>query len=456
MFKEYNQNQLQLLPPDLSDIVVKDHIARLINHSIDKMDLSFIEQQYSINGQRAYDPRMLLKILVYGYSSGIRSSRKLSDRLKEDIVFMWLSGRQEPDFRTISDFRKDKLIDFKKIFEQVLETCFSLGLARVSKVSIDGTKILANASRNKAVYRKQLFQRKDFIKQKVDEIIKEAEDLDKQEDELYGNTTINRTGKVFNDKEIGQAIKKIEKQKERLEKHKKILQAKTQEIRAKERKMKKDRNSFMLTDKDATVMRMKEDYSAPGYNVQLASEKQIILSYGVSSDRNDIKLLKPMLKEIKERTKRKPEIVITDKGYGCKMNYRYLKKEKITPFIPYNTYDQDRILIKNKLYQKPNKPDRELEKYKLTQLVRLQTEMGKQMMKRRREDIEPVIGNLKRNMEFRRFNLRGKLKCELELGLFSLAHNFKKLKNGVKRLIERQDDKQKTLELGMVLGYLPA
>lgn len=455
MFKEYNQNQLQLLPPDLSDLVAKDHIARLINYSVDKMDLSFIENKYSTNGQHAYDPKMLLKVLVYGYVSGIRSARKLSDRLKEDVVFMWLSGRQEPDFRTISDFRKDKLESFKEIFEQVLETCFSLGLARVGKVSIDGTKILASASRNKAIYRKQLIQRKELIKQKVNEIIKEAEELDKQEDELYGNSTINRTGKVFNEKEIDRAIKKIAKQKERLEKQKKILRAKTQEIKSKERKMRKDRNSFMLTDKDATVMRMKEDYSAPGYNVQLASEKQIILGYGVYPDRNDLKLLKPMLKEVEERTKRKPEIVIADKGYGYKMNYRYLKREKITPFIPYNTYDQERILIKNKLYQRPKKVDRELEKYKFTQLVRLQTEMGKQMMKRRREDIEPVIGNLKRNMEFRRFNLRGKLKCELELGLFSIAHNFKKLKNGVQRLVEQQDDRARTLELGTVLGYIP-
>jgi len=456
MFKQYNQYQLQLLSPNLSDMVAKDHIARLINHSVDTMNISFIENQYSTNGQRAYDPRMLLKVLVYGYSSGTRSSRKLSDRLKEDVVFMWLSGRQEPDFRTISDFRKDKLHDFKKIFEQVLQTCFSLGLARVGKVSIDGTKIQANASRNKAVYRKTLAKRKELIKQKVDDIIKEAEELDNQEDDLYGNSTPNRTGKVVSNKEIEQAIKKIEKQKERLEKQKKILKAKTQEIKTKERKMRKDRNSFASTDKDATVMMMKEGYIAPGYNVQLASEKQIILGYGVHSNRNDLKLLKPMLKETEARTKRKPEVVIADKGYGCKMNYRYLKKEKITPFIPYNTFDQDRILIKNKLYQRPNKPDRELEKYKLTQLVRLQTEEGKQMLKRRREDIEPVFGNLKRNLGFRNFNLRGKHKCELELGLFSIAHNFKKIQNGVKRLIEWQDGRQKTIELGAVLGYLPA
>ena len=106
MFKEYNQNQLQLLPPDLSDLVSKDHIARLINHSADKIDLSFIENQYSENGQKAYDPRMLLKVLVYGYVSGTRSSRKLSDRLKEDIVFMRLSGRQEPDLENNLGFQK--------------------------------------------------------------------------------------------------------------------------------------------------------------------------------------------------------------------------------------------------------------------------------------------------------------------------------------------------------------
>ena len=297
MFKEYNQNQLQLLPPDLSDLVSKDHIARLINHSVDKIDLSFIENQYSENGQKAYDPRMLLKVLVYGYVSGTRSSRKLSDRLKEDIVFMGLSGRQEPDFRTISDFRKDKLKDFKIIFEQVLDTCFALGLVRVGKVSIDGTKILASASRNKAIYRKHLAKRKEFIKEKVDEIIKEAEELDKQEDELCGNTTINRTGKNFSNDDIEKAVKNIEKQRAKLEKKNSILKAKIKEIKIKERRMRKDRNSFTSTDKDATVMMMKEGYIAPGYNVQLASEKQIILGYGVYSNRNDNHLLKPTLKE---------------------------------------------------------------------------------------------------------------------------------------------------------------
>lgn len=456
MFKPYHQHQVQLLPPDLSDMIAKDHLARLINHAVEEMDLSFIEQQYSPDGQHAYDPRMLLKILVYGYAIGLRGSRKLADRLKEDIVCMWLAGRQTPDFRTISDFRKDKLIDFKMIFDQVLTTCFAIGMVRVGKVSLDGTKILASASRNKAVYRINLKKRRELIHDKVEEIMKEVEAADEEEERLYGNAAPHRTGKVFSKEEIARAVKKVEQERKRLEKKQNILKSKEMDIKKKERLMRKDRNSFSSTDKDATVMMMKEGYVAPGYNVQLATEHQVILGYGVLSNRNDRRLLKPMLEEVKERTKRKPEIIIADAGYGTKMNYRYLKHQRIPAYIPYQSYEQERILRNKCLYESPKNPDRELEKYKFRTRLRLQSDEGKQMMKRRREDVEPVFGNLKRNMEFRRFNLRGKRKCELELGLVSLAHNLLKIKNWVRKLAEWGDGRQKGIELGMVLGYLPA
>src|SRR3989344_7576367 len=119
MFKPYTQSQSQLLPQSLEESIASDHLARLINQSVDQMDISSIEKLYSENGQHAYHPRMLLKVLIYGYASGIRSSRKLAGKLNEDIVFMRLAGRQSPDFRTIADFRKDKLADFKSLFEQV-------------------------------------------------------------------------------------------------------------------------------------------------------------------------------------------------------------------------------------------------------------------------------------------------------------------------------------------------
>ena len=460
MFKEYNQNQLQLLPQDLESKIAADHLAKLISYSVDKMDLSFIEQTYSNDGQRAYDPRMLLKVLTYAYSLGLHGSRKIADRLKEDLVFMWLAGRNTPDFRTISDFRKEKLNNFENIFEQVLNTCFSIGMARVGKVSIDGTKVLANASKNKTVYRINLNKRKELIHQKVAEIMKEVEKADEDEERLYGNATPHRTGIDFTDKKvlkkIDLAIKKSEQQRKRLEKKKAILVAKESDLDRKERLMRKDRNSFSPTDKDSTAMMMKEGYIAPGYNVQLATEHQVILAYGISSNRNDQKLLKPMIEEIKARTKRKPESAITDAGYGSKSNYRYLKHQRIQSYIPYNTYEQDRILRNKGLYEYPKNPDVELERYKFLQRLRLGSQEGKEMMKRRREDVEPVIGDIKRNMGFRRFNLRGKSKCAVELGLVSIAHNLKKVKNYIRRMAEWGDGRKQILELGSVLGYLSA
>ncbi|MEK7082932.1 MAG: IS1182 family transposase [Patescibacteria group bacterium] len=457
MFKEYNQKQIQLLPQDLESSIARDHLARLISKAVDDMDIAFIENTYSNDGQRAYNPGMLLKILVYGYAIGIRGSRKLADRLKEDIIFMWLSGRNTPDFRTISDFRKEKLDNFENVFEQVLNICFAIGLTRVGKVSLDGSKVLANASKNKAVYRINLQKRRELIHNKVKEIMREAELADEEEERLYGNATPHRTGINFDDPEIsakiGKAMKKINQQRVRLEKKKAILMAKESDVKRKERLMRKDRNSFASTDKDATVMMMKEGYVAPGYNIQLATEHQVILAYGLSSNRNDQKLLKPMIEEIKSRTKRKPEAIITDMGYGSKTNYRYLKHNKIQGYAPYNTYEQERILRNKGLYQYPKNPDVELERYKFLQRLRLSSEEGKAMMTRRREDVEPVFGNIKRNMEFRRFGLRGKAKCKVELGLISVAHNLKKIKSWVKKLSEWDDGQQKGIELGLVLGY---
>lgn len=456
MFKQYNQNQLQLLPPNLSDMIASDHLARLINHAVDGMNLSFIEEIYSQNGQRAYPPQMLLKVLVYGYASGTRSSRKLADRLREDVVFMWLAGRLTPDFRTIADFRKNKLADFKKIFEEVLHICFHIGLVRVGKVSIDGTKIRASASKNKAVYRVTLARRKEIIQKKVAEIIKEAEALDEEEDMLYGNATPHRIGNTFTREAVANAVKKIQQERQKLEKKQRVLQTKEADIKNKEHIMRRDRNSFLSADPDATVMMMKEGYIAPGYNVQLATEHQVILGYGISSDRNDTNLLKPMVEEVKERTGRKPEVIPADSGYGTKKNYRYLKKQRITGYIPYPMYEQERILRNKGIYAPPKQPDRELERYKFLTRLRLQSDEGKAMMKRRREDVEPVIGNFKRNLGFRRFNLRGKQKCELELGLFSVAHNLIKIKNWVKKLAAWDDGRRKGIELGVVLGYRTA
>jgi len=211
-----------------------------------------------------------------------------------------------------------------------------------------------------------------------------------------------------------------------------------------------------LTDKDATMMLMKENYIAPGYNAQFATEHQVILAYNATSDRNDQKQLKPMVKEIEGNTGKKPKIIPADAGYGTKSNYRYLKNEQIAAFIPYNNFNKEMTERRKAVYELPKKVDKELERYKFRQRLRLLSPEGKKMMERRREDVEPVIGDIKRNMNFRTFHLRGKPKCLIELGLVCLGHNLKKIKNQLKKLAEWDDGNRKGQELGAVLGYRPA
>ena len=453
-FKHYNQNQIQLLPPDLSDLIEPDHIVRLINQVIDEMDLLFIENTYSANGQRAYHPKMLFKVLVYGYTIGLRSSRKLADRLKEDIPFMWLAGRQTPDFRTIADFRKDKLGDVRKAFTEVLSLCRRLGMIRIGKVCIDGTTMRASANGNKMQYRKKLEKSGKTIEQQVNDILAEAEEIDREEEKLYGNNTEHRTGMDI--KEVQRKLAKMKKRKETLKRHEKKLEARKSDINSRLRKMKKSRNSYASTDKDATLMFMKEKYTAPGYNVQFAAENQVILAYGVYQNRNDQKLLKPMVKEIKENTKQKPEIIPADAGYGSKSNYRFLKNQRIAAFIPYGNFNKEMAERNKGVYELPKNIDVELERYKFRQRMRLLSPEGKELMKRRREDVEPVIGNIKRNMNFRTFHLRGQPKCLTEIGLVSIGHNLKKIKSWVKKLAKWDNGNQKGQELGIVLGYRSA
>ena len=452
MFKDYQQNQAQLLPQSLSDAVSADHTARLISQVIDEIDLSFILNTYSLLGQKAYDPRMLFKVLVYAYTVGIRSSRKIADRLNEDVVFMWLSGRQTPDFRTIADFRKDKLIDVKKMFVEVLGLCRQLGMIRIGKVAIDGTKFRSDSNGNKMQYRKTLTKRKESVERQVDDIFREADEVDRKEEKLYGDSTEHRI-KGFDLNKVKRELAKLKKRKASLAKKRGKLEAKQADINLKLRKMRKDRNTMSSTDKDATLMMMKEGHIASGYNAQFATEHQVILGYGLTSDRNDFKQLKPMVKEVKENMGKNPETIAADAGYGRKTNYRYLKNERITAFIPYGQFNKEMAERRKGIYSKS--PDKELAKYKLTQCVRLLSEEGKKMMERRREDVEPVIGDIKRNMNFRTFNLRGKPKCLIELGLVSLGHNLKKMKSYLTRATKWDNGNQMIEKLGAALGYQP-
>ena len=426
-FKEYSQHQMMLLPPSLEEKIEEGHIARLISRVVDELKISNIAKSYSGIGCRAYHPRMLLKLLIYGYSTGMRGSRKIQKATREDLVFMWLSGMQEPDFRTISDFRKSRIKDIKHLFRQVLETCKELDLVRCGRISLDGTKLEASSSRHRVTYRKSLEKRKSKYEKEIEEILKEAEAVDEEEDHCYGEHDGYTLDRDFSSDEIKKALQKTRKKRKSIGRKVEKKLEKLEVVKEKLKRMGESRNSFGNTDKDSTLMQMKEGYLGLGYNLQMATENQVIVGYGVYQNRTDYHLLKPMVQEVETNTKRKPEAITADKGYGSQKNYEYMESRSIKAAIPHQNYDFDRIARKKGTYKKSkNLP---YERLKLKIMDFLETKEGKSLLKKRKHDVEPTFGDIKQNMGFRKLLLRTKPKVNIEVGLVAIAHNIKKIKS---------------------------
>jgi transposase len=425
-FKEYHQNQMMLMPPSLEEKVSEDHLARYISKVVEKLNLSRIEKGYSDLGCNAYNPRMLIKVILYGYSIGIRSSRRLQREIREDLIFMWLAGMQEPDFRTISDFRKGRIKDIKGLFKQVLEACSELGMVRCGKVSIDGTKIEANSGKNRITYRKKLEKSKQRYEEKIEEILKEAEEIDEEEDRLYGDKDGYSLEREYSSEEIEKALKKVQKRQEKQARNIEKIKTKISVVEDKIKRMGEGRNSYGNTDQDATLMLMKEGHLGVGYNVQMATENQVIVGFGVYRRPNDNHLLQPMIEEVEGNFGRKPETVMTDKGYCSQSNYEYVETEGIKAAIPPQTCELDMKARHQGSYKRSK--NEEYENIKVKMLDFLETEEGKWLLDKRKHDIEPTFGDIKHNMGFRKFLLRFIPKVTVEVGLISIAHNLKKMK----------------------------
>jgi transposase len=425
-FKKYHQNQIMLLPPNLEEKVAQGHLARYISQVVDELDTTEIESRYSEAGCPAYHPKMLIKLLIYGYSLGIRSSRRIQRASREDIVFMWLAGRQEPDFRTISDFRKDRLLDIKQLFRQVLELCYALGMVRCGKISIDGTKVEANSSRYKMTYRKKLEKSKANYEKKIDEILEEAERVDAEEDRLYGDKDGYSLDREITREDIRKVLKKLGRDKDKLKRQMKKIENKVELIDRKLELMGDERNSYGNTDPDATLMLMKEGSMGVGYNVQLATEDQVIVGYGVFQRPNDNHLLKPMVEEVSTNLGQMPQIVVADKGYCSHSNYEYVESRGIIAAIPPQTYDYDIAARHKGTYQYSR--NLAYERLKVKMLDFLETETGKELLDYRKHDVEPTFGDIKHNMNFRKLLLRMVPKVNVETGLICIAHNIKKIR----------------------------
>jgi transposase len=350
-FKDYNPNQLMLLPSSLEELIPLNHSGRTVNQIIERIDLTSVYALYSENGSSSYHPKLLLKILVYGYLENCYSSRKLEKAIRENIVYMWLAGLQRPDHHTINRFRSERLRDvIGDIFAQVVLLLHEEGLLDIKEVYTDGTKIEANANRYTFVWGKAIKKNKERISAQLKELwdyagsVASAE-LGAEEPEFINPSPekVSQTVEKINRALEGKTVDKKVKQK--LNYAKKNWPAKLEEY-ARKQEVLGERSSYSKTDPDATFMRMKEDHMKngqlkPAYNLQLSTHGQFVVNYSVHPNPNDTLTLKPHLELYRSRYGFYPSICTADAGYGSEENYSYLEENSVEAFLKYSLFHKE-------------------------------------------------------------------------------------------------------------------
>jgi len=348
IYKSYKENDSLLLPPSLGDLVPPTHPARIVSNVIDHLDISSIESKYKGGGTSSYNPKMLIKVLVYGYMCNTFSGRKIEKQLKENIIYMWLSGYSTPDFRTLNLFRAQRLNgDFERIFTQVVELIHREGLVTLDVQYIDGTKIESVANKYTFVWKGAVDKYDERLKTKVDLVLRQAEKVISSEEEQIG-TTVGMNTEEFQ-RRLDNIVEKIEKVPSEIQKEiKKISKESLPKIKEYERhkEILQERGSYSKTDQDATFMRMKEDYMGngqlkPGYNVQISTENQYITHYGIYQKPGDTTTLIDYLESFDRKYHRQSKEIVADSGYGSEQNYNYMLENKIVPYVKYNYFHMD-------------------------------------------------------------------------------------------------------------------
>jgi len=382
------------MPTDLETQIPPNHLVRVVNSAIEKMDLSALLRQYKGGGTSSYHPKMLLKVLIYAYAQQVYTSRKIAKALRENIYFMWLSGNQHPDFRTINRFRSSVVKEvIEEIFTSVLELLIDGKYIRLENYYLDGTKMEANANKYSWVWAKSTQHYKERLQVKVRELIGQIEQVNAAENAEYGERDLEEmgSGEPWDSHRLEQKIQELnerlksspekpeepmgeagqpEQPPQSIEKtvpvpkkrgrHGKSPQQKAQQAlkklaedclprqkkyEAQERKL-AGRKSYSKTDEDATFMRMKEDpmkngQLKPGYNIQMGTEDQFVVGFSLHQRPGDPGCLVPHLEELKTHLGRLPEKVIADSAYGSEENYAYLEREGVGNYLKYNTFGKE-------------------------------------------------------------------------------------------------------------------
>ncbi len=443
-FKSYCPDQMLLLPPDMKEWLPEGDLAYFLMDVVEELNLSAIYNRYSNSraGQPPYNPRMMTSLILYAYCMGVPSSRKIETATYNQIPFRVITADQHPDHDTIADFRKTHLKALAGLFVSVLQLCQKAGLVKLGHISLDGTKVKANASKHKAMSYGRMDKTIQQLEAEVKQLLEEAKTVDENEDARYGKgkrieelpqDLRRRQDRIAKIKEAKQALEDqaktqadakrhaIQKKEEALKKEGKPRKGKKPKAPSDEPDPKAQRN---FTDSESRIMKDGASKSfEQAYNCQAAAnETQTIVGTNVTQETNDKQQAKPLIESVKKNTGQTPNKASLDAGYYSDDNVTYLESEEIDGYI---AVGRQKHSDKTAPAPRGRIPKNATTKDKMAR--KLRTQKGRATYSKRKQIVEPVFGQIKEARGFRRFSLRGLDNVTSEWDLVCLTHNLLKL-----------------------------
>lgn len=389
-FQEYSPEQAALLPLHVRDVLDEKHLVFLISAMVEKQDLSEWESVYSDEGQRPYHPALLLKVLLYGFALGVRASRKIEQRVKEDLGFRYLAGGAAPDHKTICEFLRRHGRRVNDLFTAVLEQLQAAGLGNLGIVALDSTRVKANASRDRVISEAGLRAERARKRRQIRKWQRELAAMD-------------------SDENPGELVAELERVQQRLA-----------EIPGELQKLHKSgQNRMSRTDADSRFLHSRDGFVL-GYTAEAAvSEDGLIVAARVTQAAHDYASLVPLVDETEQRCGQRPQKVLADAGFYSNQNVEAMEDRGVELYVP------DSVLAREMKHGKPVAGAARICHPGLKRVrQRLRSPAGRKLYERRKGLIEPVFGTLKEHRGMRRFYRRGLPGVNTEFLLMALAFNL--------------------------------
>lgn len=428
-----------LLPPSLMDWLPKGHLVYFLLDVVEQLDLSNIYGSYQGDGrgQPPYEPGMMTALLLYAYCTGVPSSRQIEKKTYEDVPFRVIAANRHPDHDSICEFRKRHLKALADLFLQTLRLCQQAGLVKLGHVALDGTKIKANASKHKAMSYGRMKKTKDELEKEIEGLLKNAEAVDKEEDNKYGkgkkgwdlpDELKRKETRLAKIKEAMSALEEEARQKEsgkQKAKEEEIKQKQTHKSQSSSVEP-KDSAQRNFTDPDSRIMKVSSTNSFDQcYNGQAVVDDsfQVIVAANLSQNANDMDEVEPILDILEQNLGGIPQktAITTDAGYFSETNLMLFEDALLNPFMATQKMKHGEVLppVRGRIPNDMTPKDRMRRK--------LSTKKGQEIYSKRKSTVEPVFGQIKQAMGLRQFLLRGYENVSAEWQIWCLSHNLLKL-----------------------------